>query len=190
MKTLTGCLLLGFACAAAGLNLLNNPEFDVDLSGWQQPSPAHVVWVSLDIDDSLTSGSALTVNDSTEPNSEIVILRQCHLNSWPDYNMSVWVLIPAGQTTHGSVVLRRNVHLTSNDCSGGVHASAGWLLSQADDWQPLTLDADYQAGGSAEYILAIRKTESTGTFSAFLDRAKMEPEHIFVNGFEAVLPVR
>src|SRR5262245_5998747 len=61
----------------AAPNLLANPGFDTDLSGWTNPFSRMVNWSSLDAAGSAASGSAFAVNDIPGNGGTLIVLSQC-----------------------------------------------------------------------------------------------------------------
>jgi hypothetical protein len=94
------------AAAGSGQNLLVNPDFDRDTSGWQNPNsflPPPVFDPTLDVDGSSSSGSAqLRSTPGAGP-----AMCQCinaALPSGVGYDFGGWVFIPPGQDPAASVV--------------------------------------------------------------------------------------
>lgn len=59
LPLLTAALLLGRPAPAQSENLLPNPDFDHDLSGWVPNSPELAFWIGIDVDGDPDSGSAV-----------------------------------------------------------------------------------------------------------------------------------
>jgi hypothetical protein len=94
------------ASAARGQNMLVNPDFDRDTSGWQNPNPylpPPVFDPTLDVDGSPGSGSAQL---RAAPGSGPAIC-QCVNGALPSgvgYDFGGWVFIPPGQDPAASVI--------------------------------------------------------------------------------------
>jgi hypothetical protein len=70
--------LAASATPAGAQNLLSNGDFAArqQLSGWEF-SDAMPTWTAFDIDGLASSGSAYFLNDSADPGTQLVVLRQC-----------------------------------------------------------------------------------------------------------------
>jgi hypothetical protein len=184
-------LALALAGPAEAQNLLSNPEFDTDLSDWTSPAPTAPTWDLTDIDGAPDSGSARVVNDLSASDTDQVVLEQCVPITPGTYQFSGNALIPQGQSRSGSVVLRILGYGDATDCTGGLFLTFGKLTEQVGSWSSIEDELSVTPGqlsgpaGSIEFIFAVRKTESGGEFSAFVDRAFFgRPPLIFADRFE------
>jgi hypothetical protein len=86
------------ATGVAGQNLLVNPDFEVNLDGWD----TFADWDPEDWEGSLDSGSATELN-SIPSTSGMPVVDQCVETPTPadDYVLSGWILNPSGQTGQG-----------------------------------------------------------------------------------------
>ena len=172
-------------------NVLENPGFESDLSGWTLSGNPLPTWDVLDVDGSDSSGSALVQNTEPGESTDVVVLSQC-INVIPGiWELFAQVFIPEGQERTGSVVIRYRV-FRDEDCTGGSPGTGGWLTTTTGRWIELTLFSPLnlttnQIGdtGSISYIIAVRKTEGGGNFSAYIDNARvLFNDLIFRDGFE------
>ncbi len=114
------CLLLVLGLAPArAQNLLVNPGFDSDLSGWHPsnaPGLIITIWSPLDAAGSPSSGSLLADNLAATANYPVVVGAQC-INVTPGqkYWLRAKAFIPAGQATTGEADI--NAYWGSGTCS-------------------------------------------------------------------------
>ena len=86
------------ASPAVAQNLVVNPNFDIDTSGWVGPG----VWDMLDVDGSPTSGSATHVINSIGSAGFAFELQCVILDPMiVGYDFSVWTYVASGQTATG-----------------------------------------------------------------------------------------
>lgn len=189
MQKLFLILLFVFPASSIAQFLLDNPDFNNDLSGWDVTSSPPAVWNNLDFDGSFFSGSVFLTNSETTSNSDVEALTQC-LSISPDGNLvyGLSALIPSGQATSGSVVMRFYSY-NSSDCTGFPSSETGHFVMQSnivDTWQSNIQNTNIQIlDNSAKFTIAIRKTEDNGSFTAFADVAiLLNIDHIFSNSFE------
>ena len=125
--------LVLFALPAAAQNLLSNPRFDTDLSGWSY-DPNAVQWSNRDAKGSSASGSARVSNGSSNM-SGVYLTSPCV--SLPItmtlYDVAAKVLVPSGQDQTGSVkaYLRE---FSSKDCSEGTLGTVPLTAPPAGDF--------------------------------------------------------
>lgn len=173
-----GGLDAGEADAAVGTQLLDNPTFDTSLEGWDLSEPSLAEWDAEDMDGSPSSGSARLTNDSTESESEMVLLRQCFpLPEAGTYEVSASARMLEGQTTTGSVVARVNVYSSTTECTGGFGLTSGRFVTQsAEGWQTstFTIERDETAVGNMTAVeIGVRKTEDTGEMVVLVDDVRL-----------------
>ena len=122
----------------------------------------------------------------TSSNSDVNVLSQCFPHTTSPYQWGTWVYIPESQAVSGSVVIRYIIRLNSEECEGGYQAAGGYTFNQTGEWGLLTgNNINYQnTGGSIEYIIAIRKTEDSGQFVAYIDEPYLIPDLIFTDSFD------
>jgi|GEM_PF-3314803 len=186
---LAGLSLLVLAGPLHAQNLLDNPDFDINLHHWIGPAGA-ATWHSSDLDDAPDSGSARLVNDQAGSETETVALLQCFPVAPGEYQYGGHAFIPQAQAASGSVVVRVRGYGASTDCSGGTFLISGRLASETGQWSPMsgeiTISEDQLSGpaGSIEFEFAIRKTEAGGEFVGFVDAARFgRSPRIFTDRF-------
>src|SRR6187397_3069165 len=91
-RSLTALMLVSFSgplLAGAPVNLVTNPHFDQDLSGWQLRAGDQPMWTSFDFAGNPASGSILTANTLAASGTAEIVLTQCiSLPSIGDYFFS------------------------------------------------------------------------------------------------------
>ena len=190
MKTLNLLVFLLFCGTLEAQNLLENPDFDTDLSGWTLTGPVAPVWDPFDVDASPASGSALITNAEADAESDIEVLSQCIITGADRYVWAVKAFIPSGQARTGSVVLRYSYQANTFDCSGGFVSGGGVLITNLDAWtdsngNPVTISPEQVGtGGSMKLSIALRKTEAGGTFTAYVDSAVLHGDAFLKDSFE------
>ena len=190
MRSVNVLVLLMFCGTLEAQNLLENPRFDDDLSGWTLSGAVLPVWDSFDAAASPTSGSAFITNAEEDASTHVDVLSQCIVTGANRYEWSVQVYIPGGQEQSGSVVLNYTFYPHTLDCTGGIVATGGVLLTDLDQWtalagNPVTITPEQiGTGGSWKFSIAIRKTEPGGTFTAYVDDASLFIRTIFEDSFE------
>ncbi len=181
-------LLLGLLPmpAVAG-NLLVNPGFEGDLSGWSQPFGNLVVWNELDYGESGDSGSALIINDTDPSGGGVpVALRQCvPVESGRRYLYGMQNYIPSGQAPNSAGYLIVDAHAGS-DCLGTPVTSH--FIGQFNDlnWHhadgALATDVGVQ---SLRLSLGVLKPAGvSAVVQAFFDDIYLLDDQLFGNGFE------
>lgn len=185
-----GCLLMLAGPTLWAQGELVNPDFDDDLSGWTLGGNPLPVWDSMDVDNSADSGSAFIQNTEAGESTDIEVLEQCIEVVPGIWELFARVFIPDNQDRTGSVVIRYGVH-REPDCTGGTNAVGGWLTTVTGQWTELGLFSPINVlhqldNGSIRYVIAIRKTEANGNFSAYVDQARTVFTDLgFDDGFEA-----
>jgi hypothetical protein len=175
------------ATQAWAQNLVMNPDFDTDVSGWITESTATIDWNPLDADNDPSSGSALVTNVSDTP-GDSTGAHQCieGVTGEAFYHFSSDILLPGGHSETGYAGL----FVQWNDepgCSGylGSEFSSDVSTATPDVWYRVTNIAQAPMGTeSARLRLSVRKFEDFGTLEAHFDNVEFE-ELIFVNGFES-----
>lgn len=132
------CLGLTGPNQAQGGNLILNPDFDHDLSGWTILFERPASWDPLDVADDPGSGSARIGHPSPGNNGTLLVLRQCILVA-PNqpHAFGGWARLVPG---HPEGVFARIVvqAYANGDCLGAPIGTAGneWNADTAG-WQPL-----------------------------------------------------
>jgi hypothetical protein len=137
LRSIGLAVLIGGAAQAQD-NLVMNPGFDTDLTGWANLFGRPAVWSPLDASASPDSGSARVSNDAGGGAGTPVVLTQCFpLSASTEYRLRVQALVPTGQaqfTTANTFALV----FGSSDCSGealqistvGVFSPGQWELGE------------------------------------------------------------
>ncbi len=167
LLTVAAAALLG--APAQAQNLLTNPDFDTDVSGWSAGNASISIShePNQDVDGDINSGSA-RVNSSQEsagsserPGGAMI---QC-VNVDPStiYDLRGWALVPAEETLNARPDLKI-VWFTEADCDGGFiqgdQPSSTQHSGTKDAWEELTLEATSpEDAASANVFCRPRKIE-------------------------------
>ncbi|HUP63827.1 MAG TPA: hypothetical protein VM557_00910, partial [Thermoanaerobaculia bacterium] len=170
------CLLVYtlLAIPAAGGNLLFNPGFNTDVSGWNGAGS----WVTSDANADPSSGSLSGTNIATFPDSSTEVAWQCvELTGASAYDLGGKIFIPAGQTETGTAFVNVSWNNAAG-CAGDLisDVSAG-TVSAIGSWRATSVfDLSTPTGAlSARVRLFVTKNESTGTFTAQADELFFRP---------------
>lgn len=181
------------ACMAASVsaqNLITNPDFDTDVSGWSPSSSIDWTWQSDDYQGSPISGSGLAVQIGGTGSSVGII--QCIGSVSPGeyYRLSTHVDFPSGQLGEGTV----SAFVWWYDgpaCTGSqttalvtpsTSSTAGWeQLSSAPEQAPAGTESVWV------YLLMTKSNSNPSDFEAAFDGVELRalPEMIFADGFES-----
>ena len=180
-------LLMGSGDSHA--QLLNNTEFDTDVSGWAVTAKVTIEWDPLDADGSPTSGSGLVTNIS-DTAGDSTGASQCPagINEEHTYQVGAEVYIPGGQTETGWADILVRWYSGAN-CSGLIDLANTSSVTTAtpDTWLPVSGSFVAPAGSqSARVRLSVRKQEDTGNLAAHFDNVVFaDAALIFQDGFES-----
>jgi len=170
-----------FSPSASGQNLLVNPDFDTDLSGWSGPG----VWDSPDAFGSPSSGSATWIN--TFVSGGALYVMQCvELTPWVEgYDLAGYGFVPSGQPGSGYTFLSVaffsdagcNTYLTGGSTAGSSVLDS-WTLLERTGWTPI--------GAASAQIAAGNQKTAPGDFQVWGDAIFFgpNPDMIFHDGFE------
>jgi hypothetical protein len=119
----------------AGGNLLGNPSFDHDLSGWTVLNGQAPAWSAVDAVGNIHSGSALLVNDMYPSNGFVPLALAACVTVAPstDYSFGGRVMMPAGQPAGSTVELWAATY-ASGDCSGNPLVTAQEHRDTVGQW--------------------------------------------------------
>jgi len=111
-------LLLAAGSASAQTELLSNPNFTMDLSGWANDNDRPAQFDSLDSQNDPASGSARLTNVGTSNGAVPIVLTQCQrVSAGTEYGYGGIVNVPSGQPadTSAQIII---YSYQSTDCSG------------------------------------------------------------------------
>jgi hypothetical protein len=152
-------------------NLLANPGFAVDLSGWTTQGGS---WTSQDAANSPTSGS-VQLSDDPAPGVQQVF--QCVAAAPGMYAARVKYRVPAGQLGTGFGVLRV-VAFVGPNCTGGFldGDEVDPQASAFDTWLQADLLARVPPGAqSASFQIFFQSDQPAGSFTGLFDDAFLAP---------------
>jgi hypothetical protein len=194
LPTLFACLLvLSSPGLSAAQNLLANPDFDTDTSGWT----ANVSWIqefhdTEDLTEPSPSGSVRVVN--TRETGGGNGLYQCVL-AYGDalYDFSIWTRIPTGQSMTGEASLRLFWFGNETcDFADDLGVDIFRITTPSESWAQISqLDFAVPTGvRSVRFDLGVHKDAPGGSFEAKFDAVYMpEPGlgHATAAGFVFLL---
>lgn len=150
-KLLSAILLVGLSISGqAQENLLENPGFESDFTGWDQYFGRIGEWSSEDADGSASSGSALIGNEGTSDGVVPLVLNQClSVQAGQEYQFGGDVRVPAGQPSGTSAYIFVNP-FTNSDCVGDLNAfeTTG---SSSGNW--VSVDSAITTGAGVQSML-------------------------------------
>lgn len=164
-------------------NLVVNPNFDNDTSGWSGLGS----WDSWDVDGSPSSGSATWLNDWSGGGGS-VYFSQCIELVTPIKAFDLWgyVYIPGGQAGTGYSNLSAWFY-SDSACNDFIWSYGTPPASALDVWQ-LAEDTDWAPNNAASVQIGLLNQESgTGDFRVYHDAVFFgpNPTMIFGDGFES-----
>jgi hypothetical protein len=173
---------------AWGQNLVSNPGFDTDVTGWTTGSTTMVQWDSLDADSNQASGSALVTNLSTTA-GDATGARQSIMDiaGGKYYNIAAEILIPSGQSQTGRANLLVQWYDQTN-CTGFVGLfSTPWVTDSTPDAWYLSFDTTLAPASAqcARLRLTVWKDQDSGTLDAHFDNVEFSKDQVFADGFES-----
>ncbi len=139
--------------SAAAQNLLVNPGFTANLSGWSLEENASAAWSPLDIAGSTASGSALVTNLSPFAGQSTGIVQCVALVPGETLRPHVRFRVPSGQA--GTTTVAEDVGYYAGASCGGAALSgfgngAGTITSAFDVWRDLDIGIARRARGRRE----------------------------------------
>ncbi len=177
---------LASAGPATGQNLLDNPSFELDLSGWTLQAPSDIHWDTRDTAGLPTSGSARIAEDTA---SATASLYQClAVSAGSTYTMGSRVFVPASQDAQASAGVSLDWY-SSGDCTTGSLGESGDSLAGGieETWSRISIAALAPPGASSvAATLGVRNLDGTFDWVAFFDDAYFgEGETLWYDSFES-----
>jgi hypothetical protein len=178
LLTVAAGLLAVGEVRAQGENLLVNPGFVEDLSGWEfPPPPSSAVWDAMDVDASATSGSARVTNRATVAYA-LRDLTQCvAVTPGLSYGFGGWVYIAANPLDEGSAALELEWYDTPG-CVGSDPdiSTIGFGQGPREAWLFGELTTASEGAASARFSAQVQKVGVDGAFSVVFDDLFLVPE--------------
>jgi hypothetical protein len=174
----TVLLLLASSPGAEGQNLLTNPGFDTNLSGWIPFTTFTTLsWSSLDARGKSNSGSVLVTNTLQGGIGAAGPVQCVPVTGGTYYHFGGSVRIPSGQANTGDAQLRL-VWFPGQGCTGSIFNRQATSSSTAifNQWVTLT-GYDVAPGGavSAQIKTYLEKNQTTGSFQGYFDDYNVAP---------------
>jgi len=164
-------------------NLVVNPDFDIDTSGWSGPA----AWDTLDVDGSTTSGSATYLITSVGASGAAFALQCVVLDPMIDgYDFSAWTYVASGQTATGFA--RADLWwYTDTLCDSFLSSAVFSNSSLFDVWEPSGGSAFTPPTALSVRVTAINQSFGDGDFQVYVDGFSLEPNlsMIFGDSFES-----
>lgn len=164
-------LLFGWlvvAAPACSQNLIPDGDFDLNVTGWNDPGSV-LSWSPIDAADESGSGSARLRYAGANANSGVGAGRCVPIVAGRTYYLAARVLIPAGQARTGSGNLFFSFYSGEN-CSGARSDSPNLQATAPGTWSSLMTSATAPAGKLSAYVVMnVMKTEAGGSFDVHVD---------------------
>lgn len=177
-KLICSALLLGLTLSVnAQENLLENPGFDTDFSGWGQYPGRIGDWSSEDADGSGSSGSALLGNEGTSDGVVPLVLHQCiAVEAGETYDFGGDVRVPAGQPA-GTAAYIFAYPFTNSSCAGNLGIFENTTGAADGSWS--SASSSITPGAGVEAILF-----AIGVFKPNGETADAEAyfDNLYLNG--------
>ena len=162
-------------------NLLLNPDFDVDTSGWD----IFGTWSSEDWQDSGASGSAIGVNDLSSTGTTTIIKQCIDLpNPEASYLLSGWLLVEpsAGETGSAKYTI---VWYDLPGCSGFLTGFDSSKVFADSGWQDVSFEQVPEASTESVRVSAyLYKSVADGSLQGYADHVFFGSPLIFSDDFE------
>jgi hypothetical protein len=185
-------LQLLVSSATPAQNLLVNPDFDSDISGWS----ANVAWIvgahdAEDVDEPSSSGSVLVENSRSSGGGNGLF--QCVLVSGDTlYDTSIWIRIPLGQAMTGDASLRL-FWFANPTCDFADYLTDHFfpIFTPSAAWTEIQESVDAPFGAqSVRFDLGVSKDDPGGTFETKFDAVYLPEPQVWLGvlvGFAALL---
>lgn len=168
----------------ADSNLLDNPGFDDDLSGWDNPQTRPGEWSMLDASSSPLSGSALIFNESAPSNGGTpTVLQQCiPATGSTEYAWGGQVNVPPGQpeSTRGEHFV---ITYPTANCTGSFLQLLATSAMGVDTWTQFgdTFITDSDTGSISFTVGVWKPNGISDVASVYFDNAYLYPTEAGAN---------
>ncbi len=155
-------------------NLLTNPTFETDISGWDNPYSAQAAWQALDADGSSSSGSAILTNTLCNGGTSKMISQCLAVEEGDEYAFSGKIHETSGQNGTGRGVLWVDVYSTTN-CTGTRVDYARSLEAGAPDiWWDAAASSTAPSGAKSIWAhLAVNCENGSTSYAASFDNTSL-----------------
>jgi hypothetical protein len=177
IRALAGGALLFLAGPAGAQNLLTNPGFATDLSGWST-NGLNAVWQAVDATGQSNSGSAsVTVS---APGESMGISQCVPVTAGQQYDFGARVEVPAGQNGQNGEPVFGNMTIVWASGAGCTGSRVGNELEtpsiQTDFFFGTSMSQTAPAGAaSATVLLIVQDPPGLGSATAYFDDAYFQP---------------
>jgi hypothetical protein len=171
-----------YAAGASAQNLLVNPDFDTDLSGWSGPG----VWDVPDAFGSSSSGSATWIN-TFGAGGALYVMQCVELVPWIEgYDLAGYGFVPSSQPGSGYTYLSV-AFFSDAGCSTYITGFSSAQSSVLDAWTLLSLTGWTPNGAASAQIAVANQKTSPGDFQVWGDAIFFgrDPDVIFADGFQS-----
>lgn len=168
---------------AAAQNLVVNPDFDADLSGWT----GNGVWSSLDLVGSPSSGSAAWNNLNAGTSGGLYITQCIEISGvFEGYYFGSWAYIPSGQAGTGVAGLSLTFYSDAG-CTDYLEGYGGSQTADLDAWRHLSLEGWVPTGAGSATIGMLNQKYGVGDFQTHHDSIHFGRHTIMIfgDGFES-----
>lgn len=184
------CLFFGlfllaflFPVGTAAQNLVVNPGFDVDTSGWTGIG----VWDPLDLVGSASSGSASWNNPNASTSGALYVTQCIEVSGvFEGYYFGSWSFIPSGQVGTGIAGLSVTFY-SDPACLDYIEGAGGSQTADLDAWRHLSIEGWVPTGAGSAKIGALNQKYGAGDFQVHHDSVHFGRHTIMVfgDGFES-----
>ncbi len=177
---ITLAVALAGGATLSAQNLVTNPDFNTDVSGWAPGGIVTLTHSPLDAFGSPTSGSGWLLNPSPTPyNAGALQCIDTPLTGGASYDIGAWIRVPSGQTGTGTAGLFAWFH-SGAACGGsqiGTLEISPYLPPPTDSWTLSTATGAAPAGtlSVTVYLNVLKTSTDSGSFGAYFDGVRFGP---------------
>jgi len=170
------------ATGVSAQNLLVNPDFDNDVSGWTGLGN----WDPLDVAGLATSGSATWINPHPDTSGSHYLTQCVEMTSFIEgFDVRSWMVIPSGQAGTGYAAITAWFY-SDSVCSEFIWSDETPIVLSVGSWQATTL-TDWTPTGAASVRIGLASQKyGAGDFQVIHDSVFFgpNPDMVFGDGFE------
>jgi hypothetical protein len=173
-------LLFAFAVPLRAANLVNNPSFNADTSGWINTSGSSQIvmsWQRLDALKSASSGSMAVTFTSTAPNVTSGISQCVAIPAgMARYDFGARVMIPGSQIAGGAALIV--TQFSAPGCGGGISSQSAPVFTARSNgaFTPIAMKGRDVAPGAASALVSLDvNTGAAGPLTVYFDDVYFGP---------------
>jgi hypothetical protein len=170
--------LMALATAAGAANLVVNPDFDTDASGWTSFGATISFDATMNQVGAPGSGAGLVTNPDPGFNQGVVQCIASGLSGGTSYDLGSWVYFASGQAGTGNAGIFATFFDQAN-CTGTQISSLfvnPYLPPPSDTWTLLTVTGVAPAGSVSAWVyINVYNSGNSGSISAEYDGVRFGP---------------